>query len=413
MGIVCEAGSTSVDLVSSSPSLRARLGGLIPGAGDFAFNRDRNRSTPASKAPRGGHRPPSFRDRPSHVLVVPIEGPQFPDWGPGHRNFYYEAFRSAEEQLGPSRVSYLDVPPHGRPEAWHRQLRDAVHDRQATHIVTHAEHDPGEPDVWTWDIAWNSLSPEWDGVLLGVAFDSAFDLVTMKSRRLARMSPNFVHVDICTPADGMLLRDRGEVGPVTMPMSQESLSLIDQRLAGITPRHDISFIGALYPYRVQMIESLRSAGLDVAVNPHRSDVTADFAASRIDQPGWLEYMAGYAESRMTVNFSRSSAGSWEQLKTRVIEATLAGTFLLTDDRDRTRVYFEPEVEYGYFRDPEDLVDVAGQWLNAGDVRHAGAMAAQAKAQTIIQRDFWTRIDDGLTRRGLPVTRVLSSEAPKA
>ena len=116
---------------------------------------------------------------------------------------------------------------------------------------------------------------------------------------------------------------------------------------------------------------------------------------------------------MTVNFSRSSAGSWEQLKTRVIEATLAGTFLLTDDRERTRVYFEPEVEYGYFRDPQDLVDVAGQWLNAVDTRNAGAMAAQAKARTIIQRDFWTRIDDGLTKRGLPATDVRSSEAPKA
>jgi len=399
--------------VSSSPSLRARLSGLIPGAGDIAFNRDRNRSVPASKAPRRGHRAPKFREREPHILVVPIEGPQFPEWGPGHRNFYYEAFRSAEERLGAERVSYLDVPPGGSPKAWHRELRDAVHDRQATHIVTHAEHDPGNPNLWTWDVAWNAIAPSWDGVLLGVAFDSAFDLVTMKSRRLARMSPNFVHVDICMPADGMLLRDRGEVGPVTMPMSQESLNLIDERLTSVVPTHDISFIGALYPYRIQLIEVLRSAGLDVAVNPHRPDATSDLASSRTNQPGWLDYMAGLAGSKMTVNFSRSSAGSWEQLKTRVIEATLAGTFLLTDDRDRTRLYFEPEVEYGYFRDPEHLVEVASHWLSAGEGRQSGALAAQAKARRIINRDFWVGIDAGLERRGLPVTAVMSGEASEA
>jgi hypothetical protein len=399
--------------MTEKQGLRARLSGLLPGADDIAFNRDRSRTVPASKAPRRGHTAPQFRERESHVLVVPIEGPQFPKWGPGHCNFYFEAFRSAEERLGPSRVSFLDVSPDERPEVWHRQLRDAVHDRQATHIVTHAEHDPGSPHLWTWDVAWNAIAPRWDGVLIGVVFDAAFELVTMKSRRLARMSPNFVHLDICMPADGMLLRDRGEVGPVTMPMSQESLRLIDQRLASVSLQHDISFIGALYPYRVQMIESLRSAGLDVAVNPHRPDSTSDLTSSRASQPGWLDYMAGLAESKMTVNFSRSSAGSWEQLKYRVIEATLAGTFLLTDDRYRTRVYFEPEVEYGYFRDAEDLVKVARQWLNAGDALHTRALAAQSKARTIIERDFWTRIDDGLTRRGLPVTSVLSSEAPKA
>ena len=399
--------------MTSRPTLRARISGLIPGAGDVAFNRDRNRAVPSSRAPRRGYRPPRFHDRPSHILVVPIEGPQFPEWGPGHRNFYYEAFQSARERLGPERVSYLDVPAGTSAESWHRQLRDAVHDRGATHIVTHAEHDPGNPDTWSWDVAWNAIAPSWDGVLLGVAFDSAFDLVTMKNRRLARMSPNFVHVDICMPADGMLLRERTEVGPVTMPMSQESLRLIDRRLAEVSPEHDVSFIGALYPYRVQLIESLKAAGLDVAVNPHRADVTADFASSRANQPGWLDYMAGLAGSRMTVNFSRSSAGSWEQLKTRVIEATLAGTFLLTDDRERTRLYFEPEVEYGYFSDPQHLAVVTRKWLDAESQRLSGARAAQAKARTIINEDFWRGIDVGLARRGLPPTQVLSGEPAKS
>ena len=390
-----------VDLVTERPSLRARVGSLIPGAGDFAFNRDRNRSVPASRAPRGGYRRPDFVERAPHVVVVPIEGPQFPDWRPGTRNFYFEAYQSAVEGLGSDAVSVLDVGPGESPVSWHRRLQDLVHDVRATHVLTHIEHDPGSPDTWTWDVAWNRLAPSWDGALLGVMFDSAFDLVTMKSRRLARMSPGFVGVDICAPLDAVLVKGTPEVGPVTMPMSGLSLGLIDERLANVQPEHDVSFIGALYPYRVQLIESLKSEGIDVAVNPHRPDATNDFHSSRTNQPSWLDYMAGLAGSRMTVNFSRSSAGGFEQLKTRVIEATLAGTFLLTDDRDRTRDFFQPEVEYGYFADAAQLKSVVERWNSSEPQRREGAARAQSKARHIITTDFWTRIDRGLERRQLP------------
>jgi len=116
---------------------------------------------------------------------------------------------------------------------------------------------------------------------------------------------------------------------------------------------------------------------------------------------------------LTINFSRSSAGSWEQLKTRVIEATLAGTFLLTDDEDRTRLFFKPEIEYGYFRDPDHLVQVAEQWLGSEGQRASGAHSAQVKARSVIANDFWTRIDQGLARRGLPQPGFSSGEASES
>ena len=385
--------------------LRARLGGLasrvIPGLDDRAFNRDRDRSVPASRAPRTGYRRNDFRERPARILVVPAEGPHFPDWKPGTRNFYYEAWQSGRERYGDASMQFLDVDPAATPELWHRQLLEQVHDDGITHIVTHIEHDPSRSDRWTWDEVWNSLAPVWDGVLLGVMFDSVFDVTSMKSRRLARMSEQFLAVDICMPFDGALVRGRPEVGPVTMPVSQQSLSLVHERLAGIEPHHDVSFIGALYPYRVELVEQLRRQGIDVAVNPHRSDITRDFAESRTDQPEWLDYMAGLAASRMTINFSRSSAGDFEQLKTRVIEATLAGTFLLTDDRDRTCLYFETEVEFGHFADIESLPAVVGYWLDNADARRSGARAAQERAQGIALNDFWTKIEQGLLLRQLP------------
>ena len=394
-----------VAVVGLIRGLRARLGltaaRLLPGLEDRVFNRDRNRSVPDSRSPRQGYARRVFRERPIHVLVVPAEGPHFPDWRPGTRNFYYEAWQSGREKFGDDSVSFLDIAPGSSVTQWHSQLIDRVHDDEITHIVTHIEHDPSHPNRWTWDEAWNRLAPAWDGALLGVMFDSAFDLVSMKSRRLARMSDHFLAVDICMPFDGALIRGRSEVGPVTMPVSGQSLALVDQRLADVTQRYDVSFIGALYPYRVELIQRLRSQGFEVAVNPHRADTTRDFAQSRTNQPGWLDYMAGLAASRMTINFSRSSAGAFEQLKTRVIEATLAGTFLLTDDRNRTRLYFEPEAEYGFFSDVDSLPAVVGSWLAADEDRTRGARAAQVRARDISLNDFWSRTAAGLVQRGLP------------
>ena len=381
--------------------LGRKAGVLIPGLDDRVFNRDRNRSVPGSRAPRGGYPRRPFEDRSAQVLVVPPEGPQFPDWGPGNRNFYFEAWQSARELFGETCVHVLDVGSGETPARWHRALVDTVGDLSITHVLTHIEHDPGSPDRWTWDEAWNPLAREWDGVLLGVMFDSAYDLVMMKTRRLARMSPQFLAVDICTSIDGQLVRGRPEVGPVTMPVSQLSLELLHRTLHGVVAKHDVSFIGALYPYRVELIETLRALGIDVAVNPHRADVTRDFTESRTNQPNWLAYMTGLAESRMTINFSRSSAGDFEQLKTRVIEATLAGTFLLTDDRSSTRRFFEPESEYGYFADIGDLPRVIEDWLDQEQLRERGRIRAQEKAQVIAHDDFWRGIARGVEDRGLP------------
>jgi len=390
-----------MSITSIRETMGKGLSRVVPGLDDFVFNRDRNRSHPQSRAPRGGHRAPNFRERPAHLIVVPAEGPHFPDWRPGTRNFYYEAWQSAREMWGPGSVSVFEVEPDEPTASWQRRLQEMAHDQEATHILTHVEHDPSSPNSWNWDEAWNQIAADWDGVFLGVMFDSAFDLVTMKARRMAKISDRFMAVDICTPMSGSLVRNRTEVGPVTMPMSLESLQLVKERLAGLTQSHDVSFIGALYPYRVELIQRLRAEGLDVAVNPHRNDATHDFESSRTDQPGWLDYMAGLAQSRMTINFSRSSAGNFEQLKTRVIEAALAGTFLLTDDKESTRLYFDPEIEFGYFPDVESLPRIVERWKSSGEKLVSGSTSAQVKAQAIAHEDFFTRINKGLQARGLP------------
>ena len=370
---------------------------------EIPWNRQRNREL-RQRGLRVGKRRSSntFHERPVHVIVVPQHGPSDERYRPANWNIYYEAAQQLKELIGENSVSILDVQPDEPTSEWHARLYTLVTTTQATHILTHIEEDAGnQVSLWSWDqVLLELLDHGWDGVLLGVNFDSAFKWIRAKSRRLARLSPQFMAVDICMPLTGELVRDRVEVGPVNMPISRETVGLVQEALAGVEKVHDISFIGALYPYRVELIESLRKRGINVAVNPHRTDAPADFASSRSNQPGWLEYMRGLASSHMTINFSQSSAGPFEQLKTRIIEATLAGTYLLTDDTDRTRIYFTSD-QFTCFSSLDELPQLVEQLIADKDALNQRARAAQVRAMELAVSDFWTQIDLGLRARGLP------------
>jgi hypothetical protein len=356
----------------------------------------------AGVTPRRTKKITPFAPRPVHVIVVPQHGPTDKRFAPGNWNFYYEAFTLLGEIEGLSSISVFDVSETEDAESWIPRLIDLVQYTHATHILTHIEIDPGNQVTnWTWDQAFKRLlDAGWDGALLGVNFDSAFKWIRAKSRRLAKMSPQFMAVDICMPLTGELVPGRLEVGPVNMPISRETVELVSKKIAKTEKIYDVSFIGALYPYRVELIENLRASGIDVAVNPHRSDVTQDFESSRANQPGWLDYMAGLASSHMTINFSQSSAGPYEQLKTRVIEATLAGTYLLTDDKDRTRLFFEPD-QYSTFETINELPGLIQSLLANRDELDRRARSAQERARDLAVTDFWSQIDQGLRTRELP------------
>ena len=385
-------------------SLRSTLGRIagraFPGLEEYAYNRDRSRTVPGSFVRWTEATRPGFVDRPAHVVIAPLAGPLSTEWGPARGNYYYEIYRTAVERFGPEAVSVLELDPQP-PADWGDRLRNLLEDTHATHLIAHVERDPGDPSDWTWDFVWSRLAGSWDGVFVGVTFDSGFPVTRMKARRLARISPAFVCLDICVPLDNQLVRGRPEVGPVPLVMSQQTQELLFDRISSVPKTTDVSFIGALYPYRVELIEALRAAGVNVAVNPHRHDSTTDFESSRRNQPGWLDYMAGLAGSQMTINFSLASSGNDEQLKWRVMEATLAGTLLLTDDHLRTREFFLPGEEFDHFTGPADLPGVAASWLaRPQELAHA-QRRAQDRARILAQNEFWDRISRTLRARGLP------------
>lgn len=362
-------------------------------AGDYA-----GRLADVPTLPAG--RPTALRT--PHLVIVPKDGPTFDNWRVAGGNFFFEIAQAAREFHGVEKVSLFSPEPGETPPQWHERLIRFLVDSDATHLMAMVETDPDGVRLWSWDVLWSQLASRWDGVFLGVMFDSAYRWITIPTRRLARMSDRFVVVDICMPMDGTMVKGRPEVGPVNMPVSDLSLALIDEQTADLPKVYDVSFLGSLYPYRVELIETLRSHGVRVAVNPHHDAGEAlDLEGSRVNQPGYVGYMAGMAQSHMTINFSRSSAGDFQQLKTRVLEGALVGCIVLTDDVDRTDRFWVPGEEFGYFATPADVPALVQSFLADPERMRRVEEAGRAKARSINVSSFWAGIEDCLRRRELP------------
>ena len=393
-------------------SVLGRLAGrVVPRLHEVAFNRDRDRSHPRSAVRLTPQQVQAFQSREPHIVVAALEGPGCESWGPAKGNYYYEIYQSARERFGDDRVSVLDVGACGDP-SWGSELARLLRDSSATHLIAHMERDPGLVEQWTWDEVWADIIRWWDGVFIGVMWDSGFDLIQMKGRRLARMSPNLVGLDICVPINDRLAMGRAEVGPVPLLESLETQSLLFSRLESLEKTSDLSFIGALYPYRVQLLENLAARGIRVAVNPHKQQTTSP--DKQLDQrPSWLDYMAALASSEMTLNFSLASSGSDEQLKWRVMEATLAGTLLLTDDRSRSRQYFSHGTEFDTFADADDLARVIDYWRLRPDELSRAQAQAQTRARDLATNEFWRSIERVLELRELPSLPTKLSESSES
>lgn len=378
---------------------------LYPNVDEVLWNRSRNRVMKELVAATHSAGPLPLRplpaDRPAHVVVIPMDGPERDTFRPAGGNFFWEIAQAAREYAGDEKISVFCVEPGEPPASWHRRLAAFLGEVGATHLIAQVEKDPAGNPEWTWDALWAELLPVWDGVFLGAMFDSSYRWLTIPVRRLARMSDRFMLVDICMPMDGVLVKGRPEVGPVNMPVSTQTLEIADLTADGLPKIHDVTFIGALYPYRVQLIDGLEASGLRVSVNPHRIDAPHDLEGSRANQPTYVDYLVALAQSHMTINFSQSSAGPYQQLKTRVLEASAMGCLVLTDDVDRTERIWVKGVEFDHFARPDDLPALVSRWLADPERLAAGQAAAKARARRINASSFWGGIDDGLARRGLP------------
>lgn len=347
-----------------------------------------------------------------HLVVIPHDGPDTGLWLPASGNLTYEVYRSAVELLGEEQVTLAEIRCGEDDTVWQRYVLDLIAESQATHVFGQIERNPNKTTDWSWDVIAAALGRAWDGTMVGQMYDAGFQWLRLRTKRLASLMDNLLVADLCEPMVGYAVKGRPEVGPMTLPLSYETLAAIDRRIAGISKLYDVTFIGTLYDFRIAMLDRLKETGFDARVNPHRPDTTTTYEQSRTNQPSWLDYIAVLAQSELTVNFARASSGPRWQYKIRIQEAALAGCLCLTDDVDRTSRFFAPD-QYVYFDSVESLEISVRERLSDRAALHAAQERARARARELAVIDYWGRIDDGLRLRGLPVITGLTAPRPPA
>lgn len=373
---------------------------MYPGLDSRLWNRQRDRLL-RSAAPAT---PVTARivDGPRLVAIATGEGADSPTWRPAAGNHFFEIAQTAIDLLGSDRVLILRAGAGEEPDDWHPRMIAAIADFGATHVIANVEIDPFDHEEWSWDLFQTRLRASWPGVLLGLMYDSAYEWTEIRARRLVRRDRQTLMVALDRSMAGVLPPPLAHVGPVILPMCRDTQTILDEVTADLAKDVELSFVGALYPYRVPVIDDLDAHGIPVIVNPQRADVTRTYEESRANQPDYRAYMSGLARSEVTLNFSRANMVDVQQLKTRLLEASFVGCLVATDDADLSDSFFTEGQDFVRFRSVADAAAVIQPLLADRARLRRLQQAARLRAHEIAETVFWGRVDEGLQRSGMPV-----------
>lgn len=338
-------------------------------------------------------------DSPVRVLVVPDIAKTDLRWNVASGSIFFEIFQSAREALGADVVLCFEVDANDSELEFHRRLLDCLHRESVTHLVVQIEEDPCQRGEWSWDVVFTALKTSWTGAVIGVSYDAGHGWLRERARRLSRLYDHLLLADLGMPMSGVGRRKQLEVGPVTMPLSDASRKILESAVQDEPKVTDVSFFGALYDYRLPILEKLHDFGIEVTVNPHRQVVARNYIESRTDMPSYVAYMKGLARSEITLNFSRSASADVEQYKIRIVEAALMRCLPFTDDSKMTKQFFS-QPEFESFRSPVDLQEKIQFCLENDASLSERQEAAYQRAVYLVTNDFWTQVNSVLAARGM-------------
>jgi hypothetical protein len=315
------------------------------------------------------------------LLVAPFVSEKRQPWRIGGGNYFFEIFESGRE-LSPEksfqvyRVSENEL-------HWKENVAQIVREANPANLLIQVESEPNGGTEWTIDFLVLQLrNLGWKGRVVLLSYDSVFPLHLFRIDRITRSDSNCVVVSIDRSISGYYRGKSQNISQVFLPVSLKSYEFLIGECKSISKLHHLSFIGALYDYRTSKLEMLKSMGLKIQINPH---VTQESEGS------YLEYVRCLSESSLTINFSRAHVFDIPQLKTRILEASLFGCVVLTDEHLHASKYFQQGKEFLFFNSPVELEKICSK-LNASDPVIEGiAAAAQARAKSIMRESFWEKL----------------------
>lgn len=322
------------------------------------------------------------------LVVVSSELAETSRWDFAQGTYMFEILESAKEYLNSQVELFVFRKEKSMITEFNRLERKLVEDR-FTHLLASLESDPGSPS-WNWDYFAHRAGRSWNGMVIGLSTDSVYRLHQLRFNRFVGKFRNTCVVGIDAVMDEKYLNANNHYGPTLLPISKKSIDIIDQKLKGYSLEGDpsaVAFVGAMYPYRLKLIEKLRKINLDVVVNPH----TAGSSESTKNNASYVNYVRALRKGKLALNLSRANGINVNQLKSRVLESPVFGVPVLSDDRELASRFFDCDSEFVFFQANRRSIETISKVVNCDDELINISKAAQKKARAIAQSCFWETV----------------------
>lgn len=331
----------------------------------------------------------SLTPAPTRLLVVVPSSSQVPGrWQALSGDYFFEILASARDYLGEAAVDFIFIGAEEPAGEWHGRVEDRLRGKGATHLLIHAEHEPTGTHQWSLDQLLQDLSRNWEGTVIALFLDSAHRRHVHYAQRLARTFPRVIIVAIDRSIRELIPAHVPVVGPVFLPVSEATVTAIAERTADVSKSFDVSFVGEIYPNRREVLSALDDAGLVLAVNRNRNEDGS--------RGSYLSYFRALAESHVTLNFSLCNGVPIHQLKSRVLEAGLAGTAVVSDEEALSSNFLAPGSEFIAVTGTADLVSTVEQALSDRVALTRMARRAQDRCRDLAPRAFWDAIEQAIS-----------------
>ena len=326
------------------------------------------------------------RDAGQGKILIVIPKWHFPDldWEAGQGIFLFELFQSAVEYYGKDCVypAFIDENQDG----WQNYLIETLNSGNFSRILIPIEGDPNDPHSWTLDLFLIELRKHWNGVFLGLLFDSVWKETLLRVDILTMIDSSIVIIAIDRNIDYLFGKRIRLLGPILFPISKMTIDLkfpAPNYEEFNTKYHEatIGFMGKLYPYRKRALDILASEGFNLIVNENRYDVTGR---------SYDEYISGIRRSIFSLNLSRANIRNLPQFKTRILESALSGSIILTDENIMISKYFVEKTDFIFFHTKSDMRAIMSRHYSKQELWDM-ILKAYNKGVNMAPSQFWKEL----------------------
>ena len=322
------------------------------------------------------------------LLIVPSKKLSASNWGFAQGVYLHEIWASGKEYLKVEiEIFSFDETAYGKDE-FDRLLMELVGGNYS-HLLTSLESNPGST-FWDWDYFAARALDIWSGLVIGLSTDSIYRKHQIQFQRFVSIYGKTVIIGIDVVPDTKYLESKNYYGPTLLPISKASIAQIDRYLPNASSRlqsrqYDVVFVGEVYPYREAQLKRILDMRVDLSINPHRSPL------DDTEGKGYVDYVAAICSGFLTLNLSRANGVNHAQLKSRVLEGPVFGAPVLSDEKNLSAIFFDPDKEFIYFDGSDESLLRAIEQTKDKDMISNMSKSAKLKARGIAQSAFWNTV----------------------